>query len=511
MTNITKTYDIASGELRLEFYYDETIAELSDLFEAVELGNHSFGFDDNSNNRGISIYPSNINLTLDDFNEDNYKALRAFIENYNGEYPFNFMSVLYLDAYLNNALIFRGSLDTLESSKDDYALPLSFVDGINLFKQVEINYSLLLKLYQSGLIRGTGAFINNDSRAFGFRQLKIKADGSGYYVYDIANGDKDTNLKNFIIQLFKLFDSNIDVDFDNGFTFGDLDTSLTDFVTIDSVNIRRIHSNLFGRYVVLDKTAGIPAEMKNGDTILGNETQDLNYNKADRFKIIYESENHKVFFHDWDGNPDDNPGLLFHKGIEFTNIGELLLVLAKNLFSYFGFENHKTVFFKHKRDTVLPSRLENILSAKKELTIDKAEGVKILDWYTGNYGTDGSITALNENKLISYKIPLNAFRTDNGYEYRLNYYTNNQEKKVIYFYDTKLRYKDIPQEVISRAEWEQFRIFRDKYRLELDGVNFSFNQNYNFSYENYNATIRPLTIEKNYNEDSTIMTGVEIG
>ena len=189
-------------------------------------------------------------------------------------------------------------------------------------------------------------------------------------------------------------------------------------------------------------------------------------------------------------------------------ISDILKVLAKNTFSYFGLKDFNTFFFRHKRFVTSPTELTSIISMNKILTVDRINIVKINDYYTDNYGQDGENTG---DKKIEYKIPLNAFPTDNGYEYRLNYYSGSTEKRVVHFYDSQINYKDLPQEVISRAEWEAHKNFRDQYEFELSGIDYEFDKTYSVNYENYSGMFRPITIEKNLLESKTKMTALEIG
>jgi hypothetical protein len=148
---------------------------------------------------------------------------------------------------------------------------------------------------------------------------------------------------------------------------------------------------------------------------------------------------------------------------------------------------------------------------EKVLTVDQVQGVKIDDYYTGNYGTDGSDYDTNNIPTITYKIPFNAFRTDTGgWEYRLNYYVGGAEKRVIYFNDLENEFEDIPQEVISRAEWNAHKTFRDKYNITIDGIDIEFDKTYQINYKNYQCKVRIITMEQDFISNETNITAMEI-
>ena len=516
MTLTYKTYNIATGFIEFKLYYEETIAGALSPFEILSIGQLEYGYD-NENNLDIAIYPANISLTIDDFNGDNYAIFTELLSSYSATYPFNFDDILTLEILVQGQRVFKGILDELESDSDSLELTLRFVDGVNKLRDINIGNPYVLDwLHRSGLLTRT-ALISNDltpfAYSYGFKTIKPYSDGYG--VKNLHQGDSNTSLQGLITSLFRLLDRYANVSFDNAYKFGDLNELLANYVTIDQVKVRRILSNLLGRYVVLSKSASYPTEIVNnkpGITVGDPGIPDYNYNKPERFDVVYEDTDWKVYYHNWDGNPDDYVQLKFEKGIDERSVSGLLKTIAKNLFSYYGFKTDGSVYWKHRRFTSSPVDIQrdNILSMSKILTVDRTEGVKIVDYYnSGQVGMEGTDYGGDNSGLLTYRIPLNTYATENGFEYRMTY--GSTDKEVIYFYDTQIDYKEVPMEVIARSEYLQFQAFRDKYEITLDGIDYSFHDTYRINYRNYSGTLRPVTMSVDLVSSQTTLTGLEIG
>ncbi len=502
MLALTKTYNIAEGLLEFVFNYDPVIASFYN-FDVLDISPLKFGFDSGKN--GVSIYPSNIEIVIDDFEGDNYLTFKDLYTKYNTTYPFNHYSLFYLNVKLNGAVIFSGIIDEVSSDHESKTLTIAFVDGINKYKDVEIgNPYLLDKLSRLNLIPRTTAS-NGNAWAYGFGEIQywnVSIPGTivnspGYGINMISTGDKDTQLQSVIFALVKLLREDLHVEFNNEYRYGDLDTPIADMVTIDQVNIRRILSNLIGRYIVIKKTTGYDSEIADLDSV-------AEYRKRDTFELIFEDDSYKVFNHNWSGNVGP---LKFEKGIDEKKISDILKVIALNAFSYFGLTNANTFFFRHKRFNSIATPLTEILTMNKTLTVDRISYLVVNDYYTDNYGSEGY--KLGAEKL-EYKIPFNSFMTENGWEYRLNYYYGSQERRVLYFYDNQIPFRDIPQEVIARAEWDLHKDFRDQYEFELSGINYNFDSTYSVDFENYKGRVRPITLELDLLNSKTKMTALEI-
>lgn len=507
MNTLIKTYYVPEGALEFIFVYDSEVATISN-FSITSLSPLKYGYD-SADPKEISIYPSNIEIEIDDFEGDNYSAFKSFLESYNVSYPFNMYEILYLVIKLNSQILFKGILDEVNSDNEKLSITLAFVDGINKYKDVPVyNPALLKKLYEYNLIPARIVYqgFSEAARAYGFGSIDYKTVGilpanvitPGYMLNNITTGDQDTRLSSVIYRMIKSLRDDLSVEFDNQYKYGNTSTEIGDMVDITQLNIRRILSTLFGRYVVIKKLLGRINQ-------IGELSTTPDYAKPDKFDLVYEDTGYKVYYHNFSGTVSQKK---FEKGLDEKTISEILKVLAKNTFSYFGLKNQNTLFFRHKRFLSEPIELNGIIKMSKVLTVDRVCYVEITDYYTDNYGSDGDNISTDK---LTYKIPMNAFPTDNGYEYRLNYYYGSTEIPVIHFYDPQIDYRDLPQEVISRAEWEQHKNFRDQYEFELQGIDYEFDATYSVNYGNYQGKFRPITIEKDLLNSKTKMTALEIG
>lgn len=503
---LSKTYNTASGELRFDFIYSTLISGVTlDDLDIVNIGELNYGYD-NENNIDLSIYPSNIDIIVDDLTGDNYTKFRSLIEGYSLSFPYNHDLVFRLEISLNQQIIFKGYLDELESDKDKWELTLKFIDGINKYKDTNIaNPYVLKKLRERGIIKGAnyGSGVI-PSVAYGFGQLNyVNVSGhpekTGYYVNDLYTGDKDTLVSSVISELFKLLNDAITVDFDIQYLFRDILTG-SQAVSIGSIYVRRILSNLLGRYVVINK---IPNYSQRITYVEGNPE----YTREQYFEIVYDDANYVVFKHTFSGY---DGSYKWEKGTDDKTIGDLLKSLAYNFFSYFGFKNNERVFFRHRRYLSSPIQLTEILSMEKMLSTDKVQGVSVKDYYTENFASKGSSYGGSEFKTITYKIPLNTFRGDNNFEYRMTYKQSGAEKRVIYMKDLQIGVEDIPQETLSHAEWEAHKNYRDKYEFRLNGINYDFDSSYSVDYLNYQGKFRPVELSKDLLGNKSTMKAIQI-
>jgi hypothetical protein len=496
----SKSYIIATGNLKFNFIYDYTASGggWAD-FDILNIGELSYGYD-NENNIDLAIYPTNIDITIDDLEGNNYRCFKNFIEHYSLTYPYNFESVFILEIYHNERRIFKGILDELDSDKDTWELTLSFVDGINKLKDISIaNPAVLDKLFSRGIISRVR---KNGIAVYGFSHVRFYGtsfETADWVVKGMETGDKDSNFKSTVVELFKLLNDNANVEFNIEYLFKDNIGSPAG--TIDNVKIRRILSHLLGRYIVIYKDE----EIHNIGYLPGYPE----YSKPEYFELIYEDSSYRVFYHNFNGVIDGS-GYVFRPGVGAVSIGEMLKIIAKNLFSYFGFKDSGEVFLRHRRFTSNTTLLTNIISMNKALSVDKIQGVKIEDYYTNNYGTDGSDYGTEGLRTVNYKIPLNTFPTANSFESRMLYWDGSHERAVIYFTDRQIGFTDIPQEVISRAEWEAHKNFRDKYEFELEGIDYEFDQTYSVDYLNYKGKFRPVELSKNLLNNRSTMKAIQI-
>ncbi len=500
MSTLVKTYRVASGELKFEFVYNPSLGSLTD-FSIVDVSPLRYGYD-SDDPKSISIYPANIDIVIDDLAGDNHTNFRQFYSIYKAVFPFNHYIVLHLIISLNGAVIFKGLIDEVSNEYDSKSVKVSFVDGLNWSKSVNIgNPYYLDHLSTYNVIPRVQ---NGNAIAYGFTGVYYTG-GKGYSVRDtIAGGDKDVNLELVIRMLIQSLRSDLNIEFQNDYKFGDEGVSINDMVGIQQVNLRRVMSNLFGRYVVIYKQPGLHNNMHY------REGQDPEYCKLEYWDLVFEDELYVCYYHNWDGTyPAIISGQKYQKGVDSKTVAEILKLIAINLFSYFGLKGANTFFFRHKRYSSSATPLSGIRSMSKSLAIDKVNEVVIKDYYSDNYARKGNNYNIDDQS-IEYKIPLNAFRTLFGWEYRLNYFAAGQVKSVIHFYDPYLQIRDIPQELLSSAEWQSHKDHLNQYEFELAGIDYHMDKTYSVNQDNYTGLVRPITIEKDLLNEVTQMTALEI-
>ncbi|MBL8008114.1 MAG: hypothetical protein JNJ56_11325 [Ignavibacteria bacterium] len=496
--NVEKTYDVPSGSLKLVFYYNESICGELEPFDIISVSEFQNGYDD-EDNIDVAIYPSNIEITLDDYISRNYEKLKLLLQEYTGTYPYNYLEIFTVKIIHNAEVKFVGILDEIESDNSNWSITLKFIDRINNLKNTNIaNPHLLKKLKDNNIIQGKRAL---DSYAYGFRDFVYRIENGehkGYVVNWLEYGDGECKLLDTLETLFKTIGDDIEIDFQNEFLFREPGAP---YVGIQDLYIRRVLSNLFGRYVALKKAPP-------SNPVIYYLEDYPEYTKPEYFEKVFEDSEYVVFYHTWSGTLGST---LWHTGIGNVKVSEILKILAKNFFCYYGFKGSHSVYFRHKRFTSNPTTLTEIISMNKLINMDKVVGVKIEDQYENNvYTTYGKVFGATTDRLINYSIPLNSFLTDISYEYRLFYFISGVRKLVKYFKDKQQGYEGTAQEVIARAEFENWNNYRDKYEFELSGVNYPFDLTYRVDQYNYKGNFRPLQISIDYFENKTKMTAVEI-
>lgn len=505
MSSVVKTYHTASGELRFEFVYSALLGSLDD-FDIVDISPLRYGFD-SDDPKAISVYPANIEITIDDLTGDNYTRFRKFFSHYNAVYPFNHYNVLHLVITLSGEVIFKGLIDKVGNEYADRTVTIDFVDGINRYKDAQIgNPYLLDRLWFRGVLPRTSS--EGNAYAYGFGSLPYLTHSSGgqtvhspgYFPGNIQSGDMDARLDGVIRELIWCHREDLTVSYQNELRYGDENTPVSEMVGIEQLRVRRVLSNLFGRYVAIRKITGLRNR-------IADVEPRLEYQSPDRFEVVFEDDDYVVFRHNWDGVLGD--GTVWEKGVEEKKVSDILRLLAVNTFSYYGLSGSSKFFFQHKRFSSDPVNLTFVKEMSKSLMIDKVNEVVINDYYTGNYARKGNDYNIDDQRL-EYKIPLNAFRTLFGWEYRMNYYADTAIKRVIYFYDPALSIRDIPQEYLSLAEWQYHKDHLSQYEFELSGIDYHMDKTYRINVDNYDDYLRPVTIEKHLLDDFTNMTALQI-
>lgn len=505
MSVVSKTYRIASGELRFDFHYSSLLGTLSDFY-VLDISPLRYGYD-SDDPKEVSVYPGNIELVIDDINGDHYRELRNFHSHYSAVYPFNHYDVFYSTISLNGNIVFKGVIDALSADYENRTVSLTLVDAMNIYKQAQVGNPYLLSALNAAGIVPRFTFVNNWAHAYGFGGLDYVTTSTigqsvitpGYRPKLITTGDRDVPFPFLVRELVKALRSDMIVEQVNNLKYGDAGVPVTNYAGFDQVSVRRIMSTLLGRHVAIRKIAGRYNQIAEVDS-------DLDYQKPAAFNLVFEDDTWLVYYHNWSGVVAQNK---YEKGVDERTLADLLKLIATNTYSYCGLRSSNVFYMAHKRRRINAIPLTSVLEISKALMIDQINEMVVRDYYTDNYARKGNQYNIDDQKY-EYKIPLNAFATQNGFEYRMNYYVNGQEKRVIYFFDPELNITDIPQEYLSIAEWQYHRNQISRYEMTLPGVAYSMADCYRIAIDNYSDTVRPVTLSLDFFNDVAQMTALEI-
>ncbi|MBS1513853.1 MAG: hypothetical protein JSS63_02400 [Bacteroidetes bacterium] len=503
MTQIPIDLALASGNYRFIFHYNKIIAGTLTDFVIYELSNLSQGFED-ENNDDLAIYPANIDITIDDETRTNFLRFKNLKDGYSDSYPFNFENVFYLEIYKDiNVLWFKGILDTVEQGVEDYRVTLKFVDGINKLKDVSLGNPFVLDfLYQKGLINriDNGTMQNGSYFAYGYKteEHNLAAHifcGTGI---NIEGADKDVYLKSVIENLFKLLNTQIILHFQNEFRFQEVENNYLE-AEISEVMIKRVCSNLFGRYIVLKKS---------DYSSLVKSSHDLDYTEPSNYQVVYEDSTWITYYHNWEGTLFPK---VFHKGMNERKLSDFLKYLCRNLFSYYGFETPNKVFWRHKRFTNPSTSLNRILKLDADTSINKINSIRVKGINNKNEYLQGNSYENSTYDNLSFEIPFTVEDTTWGHESWLYFKRNSSDHQVVNIVDLQTNFTPAKvQEIIAKDEYELRKESRLKIETEVEGVDYTFNDTYKTVHENVQYVFRPIMMEKDLVNNTTKITGIEI-
>lgn len=530
---IIKNYKLLSGDYEFCF-----IGNIPRDFSVQDISTLSQGFEDETFD-DTAVYPSNIEITVDDYDETGslYNFFLWVLANYKNTFPFDYENVFYLLIKRNNEEFFKGYLEDMERDLKARQIKLRFTDGINKLKNVSFgNPRLLDFLFQQGVISRTDIILgyaigSNEPLYLGY-QYGFNTNWQRRHIGDPSQGtfsfspgsvmdEPPVKLVTFIRALFKSLDPDISAALDMQMKF--CDKAENKIVDAESVYIRNVLSNFLGRYLVFLK---FPVDPNFGI----KEIRNINNGDFMKFEKVFEDERYIVYYHNYRG-PAPDINLNFHsynRGFGSIKVSEALRYLANNFFSYFAFNGPKKIIWRHKKtaNTFMP--LERINDLIVSSDVPKIEQVKVKDSANGIEGVTGNLnlnTNLTEMQSVELTIPFTA--KDFPYD----------EKHFLFFYDYEnetgdetpvAKLKDLQftgaggntgyiQEQISKSEYyKQFISIQpderrnSRFEINAEGIDFDFSETYKFLFRDYDVFIKPLMMEKNLQENTTKITGVRI-
>lgn len=499
--------NLTSGKYWFKFHYNESLAGELKNFVILNLSNLIQGFED-ENNDDLAIYPSNIDVTIDDEDRTNFKKLVTLRNLYSKSYPLNFHSVFYLEIYkdVETNLWFKGYIESLEQNVEDYTIVINFTDGINRMKDISIaNPYVLEYLYQNQLL--TKVTSDNEAIiAYGYKQFDAIGAQNNFRIpcgLEKLNSDKRVNFLNLIIKLFKLFNSDIQIDpFIPGFTFFST-KNITVEIDFWNADLKNVSSNLLGRFVVINKASHLE---------LGQN--ELEYTNPNFYEVVYEDESSITYWHNWSGVArNGNLSQLLHKGVEDKHLNEVLKAIARNLFCCFGFEGPNKVYFRNKTNYNNVVNLQRLLRFEVNTAFQEISSVRVKDMYGNSSHKEGQ--DFDKGNRLNISIPFaftdTEYSPNNDIDYRLvttDPYFYFPIVGLKEFYPPKRR--DLFQNMIAKKEYELKKNPYCKVTVEVEGIVYKFSDNYKAVHENVEYTFRPIMMEKDLVNNTTKITGIEI-
>lgn len=495
-----------SGDYEFQFIYDETICGNLNDFIIYDLSNLTQGFD-NPDDDDLAIYPSNIDVTIDDDTRLNFLKFETLKKSYTKTYPFNFEDVFYLKLYRNGEYWFKGILQNCSQGVRGFSVTLNFVDGINKTKEISLgNPYILHYLYENNFINrvSNGSDPSNATYfCYGYKTVISNISGHFLCAKGIENdtADKNVNLKSIIIGLFKLLNINVTVDFQNQFYFRNAENQIYE-VEIDEVFVKRVCSVLYGRFICV----------RNDLYNLFKDDEDAEYQDPKYYEVVYNDGTWTTYYHNWEGNfPEGISTKVHHKGVNERKLNDFLKFVARNLFSYFNFVGINNVKWQHKRFISSPVILSRILDIDADTTIKGVNSVTVKGLNNKNQHTEGIIYEGTDNQNLQISIPFTVEATENSYESWLYFIANNTEEQIVKVRDGQTGFTEFIQKVIAKNEYDLKSPDRKKIIVEVEGVDYKFSDTYYAKHENVEYIFRPIMMEKDLKMDTTKITGVEIG
>lgn len=533
--SIVKKYKLLSGEY--EFCFMGNLARDLDIFEISEL---SQGFEDPDND-DTSVYPSGIEITIDDFdnNSGNYNFFLNALKSYNNRFPFNYESVFYLLIKKDGVNFFKGYLENVERDVKEKKVVLRFTDGISKLKNVNLSDPHFLEyLYNKQIIPRYE--INLDGELKGYQYgfgagIHSNSENHGHYFINpgtVLGQEKNMNLALFIQEMFRILNPNITVDFDTRTLFSD--DSGVHQRGFTFLVIRKILSNLLGRYLVLrlDVARRILDVWRppRDDESVSQYAKDFLY----AFEKVYEDEHYITLYHNW-GGPVLPPSVniheipipeYFNQGLGPLKLNDLLKTLARNFFCSYSFSSCEKVSWRHKRYISNAQELTRINSLNIIADSKRTDFVKVSDAYNGvesSSGHAGTNAGLEDINKLEFSIPFTATAAIYNEGSRLFFpspilgdYMAPVAKMKDQENEDSNPNPDYIQQRIATSERNKKDAGSVTYEIEVEGVEYDFCKTYKIISSDSNglprltAYIQPVMLEKNLKENKTKITGVRI-
>jgi hypothetical protein len=481
MFNYIKTYQRAGDTIEFIFSTAQNAGFDFDITDVSEL---EHGFEDQDE---LTIYPSNIDITIDDISGGNYNRFKTLLDEYNKTYPFNFQDVLTITIKKNGNEKYVGILFNVEYEFEPSGgnvsehIRLTWVSGCQKLKELEFgNYYVLEKLWQAGLIQrtevrrfGVGELVGY---MYGYNVAFVGLPGNGNILFFGEPVASVRNIFRFIETLFQILNPNCFLEINHNWLFNDL-------YSFQQLFLYGIEGYLTGRYFV---------KIENEFVIFAHD--------PGRWQRQQHSMVNGVEWSVWwdsDGN----------EGVPDRKLNEALKFISRNFGAMAGMTSFNRAFFR-KRFYTNPTEAIDItsdaLNVRKETFLPKKSQVKINDLFQRYTASRGELSY--DDNLLEYNILLSAY--DNGSGGGANLFSPLFEY-ILNVTDTGISYRYKLSEVLAELEWRTRMITRSKFNFDINSTNLSFTSFYSIIHRNEIKYIRPVKMREYLLDNRTEIEGIE--
>lgn len=484
MHNYIKEYNYGDDNLKFIFKTSEDVGfDFDIIIDGVSELEH--GFEDQDE---LTIYASNIDITIDDISTVNYVRFKTLLAQYNKQYPYNFNDVLTLTIIKNNSTIFTGILYSVEyeikpgGSISEY-IKLTWTSASERLKDITFgNPAVLNELWNAGFmhripIYGGGIFYGY---AYGWESGFVDDQFKRLILGRAVAGGSNTSFNNLINSLYRLINPYIHVTMNHDWLFGNNNYHIT------QLHIFGLHAHIFGRYFV--KLESSPLITGLGNSNIWERHQDALVN-GELYSCYYYRE----------GN----------EGVPDRKVNNALKYLARNFGCITGMTSIDAAYF-NKRFYPLSTaiNLSNILSLRKETFLKRVILVKIYDDFTQEISVRGNdIYGLDEEDKLEYHIKLSSYNYGNISGYNLMDVNGNGIYGVT---DPVINYSGSLSQVLGELEWRTRNKHRDKYTVEVLYEDIVFNNIYKINDQGYWRYFRPMKLSQDIITGKSIIEGIEL-
>jgi len=537
MALIIKKYYCGTNIFRFEFAGDGFAFIPAESFEVQKLGEKQYSIETSDE---TAVFPSTVELEIDDFSRIVFDNLKAIINSYKFEAgKLNFEYAGYVTIYKNNEMWFKGIVSKVTNLFASRKLKVQISSASDKLKTPRVDNPYLIRALmdtgdlQGEALRNTAGEIFSDCWAFGrIREFNRQAQ-LGFIIYKRQSNQKPVlslgveeepeihdplfeqkigvcNFMNFMNACLRMLNPGITLTIKHNWKFGPEEK------TIEELEFNEVYRYIFGRMIIISR--GVYDTLHN-DIF---DSQQL----RDSAELVWKDD----YWVAWKINI---AGSLVTGAGERSLLGNLRNT-AKGFYSRITFKDldNVTMFKKGYVDNIEVSP-DDVLSEPSLATqLNKIEYVKI-DWQGKQVAERGSsIEAVESYQRLEYSINFAAAEgtvttfivpgfggLPGGSTVNIilpsygNLFYRHNGNRVFAVAVKDPEYPAITRlvELIAELEYNTKNKNRGLYDYELWGVDYSLDENYSVKHNGYSfGNAQPAMIRINEEKNKTVISGNEV-